>query len=91
MKVPMLLMLAVLSAAAPEPGPLKRFSYSGDLAGRMNKVYGVEQLIFVTDEARGRKLAAPRLLGAIQRSFVYFLAVAIGNCNSPMPTARTTA
>jgi len=51
--------------AAPSGDPLTRFSYSADLAQRMNQRYA-GTATFLTDDNRGRKLTAPVLLGAIQ-------------------------
>ena len=58
-------LLIAASAAAPSVDPLTRFSYSADLAQRMNQRYG-GMATFLADDVRGRELGAPVLLGAIQ-------------------------
>jgi hypothetical protein len=59
--------MLLASAVAPLGNPLARFSYSTSLAQHMNAAYGaVQPSLFVMDDARGRELGDPFLLGAIQ-------------------------
>ena len=62
----MLIALAAVNAAAAG-NPYARFSYSGELARRMNTALALgRQEVFVIDGVRGRELVAARLLGAVQ-------------------------
>ncbi len=58
----------MLSAAAQLPDAFARFSYSSDLARRLNarESAGADTPRFVTDDAQGRERADRRLIGAIQ-------------------------
>jgi hypothetical protein len=70
MKTSVIVLVLGLSAAAQLADPLARFSYSADLARRMNAVDATQPNTgaprFVVDDARGRELAGAQLLGAIQ-------------------------
>jgi hypothetical protein len=70
MKAILIALLLGLGAAAQLGDPLARFSYSGDLAQRMNGANAAHASAgtprFVVDGAQGRGLAGAQLLGAIQ-------------------------
>ena len=63
-----LIVLLLGAAAAQLPDAFARFSYSSELARRLNarEGAGADMPRFVIDDAQGRELADRRLIGAIQ-------------------------